>query len=161
MLTGEAGLNDGTAFPFVLLAVGLIGMSVGEPLHPLGTFGWKWVAMDVVWRILGGVVIGWYGGCWLARGAIWCRQQTKASAGADEMLSLGLIALIYGVALLAHTYAFLAVFAAAVAFRRLELADHPGQSESEAFEEAKEEADEGASRARGRRTGTRVGHFAS
>ncbi len=81
MLTGEAGLNDGTAFPFVLLAVGLVGLSVGEPLHGLGAFGWKWVALDIVWRIVGGVVIGWFGGCWLARGAIWCRKQVKADPG--------------------------------------------------------------------------------
>ncbi len=58
------------------------------------------------------------------------------------MLSLGLIALIYGLALLVHTYAFLAVFAAAVAFRRLELADNSDQSEAEAIAEAEREADQ-------------------
>ena len=33
-LTGEGGLNDGTAFPFVMLGLGLLG------LHDLGVFGW-------------------------------------------------------------------------------------------------------------------------
>src|SRR5688500_2815371 len=32
-LTGEAGLNDGTAFPFVMLGLGLLG------LHDIGHFG--------------------------------------------------------------------------------------------------------------------------
>ena len=36
-LTGEAGLNDGTAFPFVMLGLGLLG------LHELGAGGWRWM----------------------------------------------------------------------------------------------------------------------
>jgi NhaP-type Na+/H+ or K+/H+ antiporter len=40
-LTGEAGLNDGTAFPFVLLGLGLLG------LHDLGTLGGRWLVLDV------------------------------------------------------------------------------------------------------------------
>ena len=47
-LTGEAGLNDGTAFPFVLLGLGLLG------LGDLGTFGWRWFVIDGVWPITGG-----------------------------------------------------------------------------------------------------------
>ena len=46
-LTGEAGLNDGTAFPFVLLGLGLLG------LGDLGTFGWRWFVIDGVWPITG------------------------------------------------------------------------------------------------------------
>lgn len=41
-LTGEAGLNDGTAFPFVMLGLGLLG------LHELGVGGWRWVAVDLL-----------------------------------------------------------------------------------------------------------------
>lgn len=142
MLTGEAGLNDGTAFPFVLLGVGLVGVGIGEDLHPLGTYGWRWVVVDVIWRVAGGLVIGWFSGCWLARAAVWCRRRMSADAGADEMLSIGLIALVYGGALLAGTYAFLAVFAAAVAFRHQELEDNAERSEAEAMEEAAEETGE-------------------
>lgn len=40
-LTGEAGLNDGTAFPFVMLGLGLMG------LHDIGSAGWRWLAVDV------------------------------------------------------------------------------------------------------------------
>ena len=41
-LTGEAGLNDGTAFPFVILGLGLFG------LEELGAFGLQWLAELVV-----------------------------------------------------------------------------------------------------------------
>jgi hypothetical protein len=44
-LTGEAGLNDGTAFPFVLLGLGLLG------LHDLGNSLWRWLAIDVLWGV--------------------------------------------------------------------------------------------------------------
>jgi len=51
-LTGEGGLNDGAAFPFVMLGLGLLG------LHDLGTGGWRWIAVDVLWAITGGLAIG-------------------------------------------------------------------------------------------------------
>jgi NhaP-type Na+/H+ or K+/H+ antiporter len=44
-LTGEAGLNDGTAYPIVLLGLGLLG------LHDLGSSGWRWFAVDVLWAV--------------------------------------------------------------------------------------------------------------
>lgn len=46
-LTGEGGFNDGAAFPFVMLGLGLLG------LHDLGTGGWRWLAVDVLWAIAG------------------------------------------------------------------------------------------------------------
>ena len=51
-LTGEGGLNDGTAFPFVLLGLGLLG------LHELGACGWRWLAVDLIWGTVGGLGIG-------------------------------------------------------------------------------------------------------
>ena len=51
-LTGEAGYNDGTAFPFVMLGLGLLG------LHDLGQFGLRWFLVDVLWAIGGGLAIG-------------------------------------------------------------------------------------------------------
>jgi sodium/hydrogen antiporter len=40
-LSGETGLNDGIAFPFVILGLGLLG------LHELGEWSWKWLMIDV------------------------------------------------------------------------------------------------------------------
>ena len=59
-LTGEGGLNDGTAFPFVLLGLGLMG------LHELGFAGWRWIAVDLVWGTVGGLGIGFVLGSALA-----------------------------------------------------------------------------------------------
>ena len=51
-LTGEGALNDGAAFPFVMLGLGLLG------LHDLGVEGWRWWVIDVFWAISGGLGIG-------------------------------------------------------------------------------------------------------
>jgi NhaP-type Na+/H+ or K+/H+ antiporter len=114
-LTGEAGLNDGTAFPFVMLGLGLLG------LHELGPFGIRWVAIDVLWGVAGGLAIGALLGTLVGRLVLHLRREYKSSVGYDDFLTLGLIALSYGIALLAHSYGFLAVFAAGLAVRRIEL----------------------------------------
>ena len=113
-LTGEAGLNDGTAFPFVMLGLGLLG------LHEIGGFGWRWVAVDVLWAVAGGVGIGGLLGTFVGRIVLYLRREHKEAVGTDDFLALGLIALSYGGALLIHTYGFLAVFAAGAALRRIE-----------------------------------------
>lgn len=113
-LTGEAGLNDGTAFPFVMLGLGLLG------LHEVGDFGWRWLAFDLIWAIVGGLAIGWVAGYTVGRLVLHLRSQHRAAVGFDEFIALGLIALSYGVALLLSTYGFLAVFAAGLALRRIE-----------------------------------------
>lgn len=111
-LTGEAGLNDGTAFPFVMLGLGLLG------LHDLGVLGWRWFAVDVVWGVFGGLGVGAALGYLVGRLVVYLRVRHKEATGLDEFLALGLIALSYGVALLVHALGFLAVFAAALALRR-------------------------------------------
>jgi len=111
-LTGEGGLNDGTAFPFVLLGLGLMG------LHELGVGGWRWIAVDLLWGTAGGLGIGFLVGATLARGVRMLRAWRPEAAIFDEFLLLGVIALSYGVALALHALGFLAVFAAGLALRR-------------------------------------------
>ncbi len=113
-LTGEGGLNDGMAFPFVMLGLGLLG------LHELGPAGVRWLAVDVVWSIAGGLAIGALAGLLVGKLVLFLRVHHQEAVGYDEFLALGLIVLSYGVALLAHTYGFLAVFAAGLALRRVE-----------------------------------------
>jgi sodium/hydrogen antiporter len=113
-LTGEGGLNDGSAFPFVMLGLGLLG------LHDLGAGGWRWVAVDVVWATAAGLATGWGLGTATGRLVLHLRREHKEAVGLDDFLALGLIALSYGCALLLHGYGFLAVFAAGVSLRRLE-----------------------------------------
>ncbi|MDQ3700316.1 MAG: cation:proton antiporter [Chloroflexota bacterium] len=113
-LTGEAGLNDGTAFPFVMLGLGLL------QLHSLGTFGWRWLAVDVLWAGAAGLGIGALLGTLVGRLVLYLRRAHKEAVGLDDFLALGLIALAYSLALFAHAYGFLAVFAAGLALRFIE-----------------------------------------
>jgi NhaP-type Na+/H+ or K+/H+ antiporter len=114
-LTGEAGFNDGTAFPFVMLGLGLMG------LHPLGAGWWRWWAVDVAWAVAGGLGIGFGLGTLVARLVLYLRRTHREAVGLDNFLALGLIALAYGAAVLLHAYGFLAVFAAGLALRQEEM----------------------------------------
>jgi NhaP-type Na+/H+ or K+/H+ antiporter len=113
-LTGEAGLNDGTAFPFLMLGLGLLGT------RELGSWGWRWLAVDVAWAIAGGLAIGAVAGALVGRFVLHLRKQHREALGRDEFLALGLIGASYGAAVLVHAYGFLAVFAAALALRAVE-----------------------------------------
>ena len=121
-LTGEGGLNDGTAFPLVMLGLGLLG------LHGLGFGGgegaWRWWTVDVLWATAGGLGLGYGLGTVVGRLIIYLRMRHREALDSDEFIALGLIALTYGVALLCQTYGFLAVFAAGLALRRINESPH-------------------------------------
>lgn len=110
-LTGEGGLNDGTAFPVVMLGLGLMG------LHGIGDWGWRWLAVDVLWATAAGLVIGGVLGTGLGRLVLHLRQRYHEAVGCENFLALGLIGLSYGFAVQASAYGFLAVFAAGLALR--------------------------------------------
>jgi NhaP-type Na+/H+ or K+/H+ antiporter len=116
-LSAEGGLNDGSAFPFVMLGLGLLG------LHELGEFGWRWLAVDVAWAVASGLAIGAACGAAVGRLVVYLRTRHGHSVGLDEFLGVGLIALAYGLALLSHGYGFLAVLAAGVALQRVQQHD--------------------------------------
>ena len=113
-LTGEGGLNDGSAFPFVMLGLGLLG------LHDLGQGGWRWWTIDLLWAVTGGLGLGYLLGTLVGRAILTLRMRHHEALGSDEFIALGLIALTYGLALLSQTYGFLAVFAAGMALRRID-----------------------------------------
>jgi NhaP-type Na+/H+ or K+/H+ antiporter len=56
----------------------------------------------------------------VGRLVLYLRRTHREAVGTDDFLALGLIGLSYGVAVMAHGYGFLAVFAAGVALRHLE-----------------------------------------
>ncbi len=120
-LTGEGGLNDGTAFPLVVLGLGLLG------LHDLGEYGWRWWTLDVLWAVAGGLGLGYALGAGVGRAVLYLRVRHREALGSDEFIALGLIALTYGLALASMTYGFLAVFAAGLALRRV---DDPAAQQS-------------------------------
>ena len=107
-LTGEGGLNDGAAFPFVMLGLGLLG------LHDVGAGGWRWWAIDLVWALVAGLAIGALLGIGLGRWLVRRDSEGASMSGSDAFLGLGVVAIAYGTALAMHAYGFLAVFAAAV-----------------------------------------------
>ena len=114
-LTCEAGMNDGSAFPYVMLGLGLLG------LHDLGEFGVSWVLFDVLWATSAGIAIGLLSGAALAHVAHRLRKTAPHHELMDNFLGLGLIAVAYGLSLLVDSWGFLAVFFAAVSLRQTEL----------------------------------------
>ena len=111
-LTAEGGLNDGAALPFVLLALGLLG------LQETGG-GWRWVIIDVLWSIVGGLAIGGGLGALIGSFVLHLRTRHQEAVGLDEFLALGLIAIAYSIAQLGLASGFLSVFAAGLALQRI------------------------------------------
>jgi NhaP-type Na+/H+ or K+/H+ antiporter len=126
-LSGEAGLNDGLAFPFVMLGLGLLGLHLDEDaglfkLWANGEFGvWGWVGWDLLWAVGVGFAVGGLTGSMVGRLALYLHRRRHDIFALHEFLVLGLIALSYGLAELVYGYGFLAVFAAGYALRRIEL----------------------------------------
>ena len=116
ILTCEAGMNDGTAFPFVMLGLGLLG------LHELGDFGLRWVLVDVLWATAAALVIGVAAGAGVAHLVVHLRRRQHDADLLNDFLGLGLIGVVYGLSVLVDAWGFLAVFFAAVALRQTELA---------------------------------------
>jgi NhaP-type Na+/H+ or K+/H+ antiporter len=115
-LTSEAGLNDGLAFPFVLLAIFIAGEAGSG-------WVWEWVAADVVYGIAGGTAIGAAVGLAAAWSVKRLRDRELLAPALDGYHAIAAVLAIYGLAELAGTYGFLAAFAGGLAFRRYE-ADH-------------------------------------
>ena len=115
-LTSEAGLNDGLAFPFVHLAIAWT-LHAAEP----GS-GWllHWLAIDVAWKIVAGVLVGWAAGRLAAKLLFRLPSGTGLAEGEDGFVIVGLTILSYGLTELAHGYGFLGVFVAALTVRASE-----------------------------------------
>ena len=140
ILTCEAGMNDGSAFPFVMLGMGLLG------LHELGEFGLRWALVDVLWATLAGIAIGVICGAALARLGWKLRGEPPEHQLMDDFLGLGLIGVVYGLSVLVDAWGFLAVFFAAVALRQSEVklaaaaADYPDRPQTGGIEPAAADA---------------------
>ena len=112
-LTSEAGLNDGLAFPFVLLAVLLAeGGSADEVM--------SWLAADVFYAIGGGVVVGAVVGRLAAASVKKLRNRELLAPALDGYHAIASTLFIYGAAEVVGVYGFVAVFVGGLAFRRYE-----------------------------------------
>jgi NhaP-type Na+/H+ or K+/H+ antiporter len=113
-LSGEGGMNDGSAFPLVMLGLGLLAVPEAAPY----TSGRGMLL--TLWGIAAGVASGWLMGWGVGRLVVYLRRHYQWALGMEEFLTLGLIALSYGFAQLVHGIGFVAVFATGVAVRRIE-----------------------------------------
>ncbi len=126
-ISGEAGLNDGTAFPFVMLGLGLLALHPASGAELLNLWGdrpftlWGWLAWDVLWAVTVGLAVGAGVGWLVGKLALWMQHHLSTAFSLHEFLVLGLIALAYGAAELVYGYGFLAVFAAGYTLRYIEL----------------------------------------
>ena len=111
-LTGEAGINDGLAFPFTWLAITLATLSPANE-------GWlaEWFAYDVCYRIIVGVIIGWVGGRIVTYLFFKLPDELNITDIQRGLVSLSATLFVYGVSEICHGYGFIAVFVTAVIIR--------------------------------------------
>ena len=125
-LSGEAGFNDGAAFPFVIFA--LMWMDYGD----LGQWTLGWALHRLVWAIPAGLMVGYFLGKGIGRIAIWLRARFQDNEAPNDFLAMALIALVYVGAEAMGAWGFLAAFAAGIGFRHAEVAavrDNPDVSQ--------------------------------
>ncbi|WP_398478007.1 cation:proton antiporter [Tardiphaga sp.] len=114
-LTSEAGLNDGLAFPFVMLAIAMT-----QTHHATMDWAMRWFAIDVLWRLGVGVAVGaalGYGLGWLV---FRIPNRAKLSRTGDGFVALGITIIVFGVSEEIHGYGFVSVFVAGLALRAAE-----------------------------------------
>ena len=114
-LTSEAGLNDGLAFPFIMCAIAMAEAArTGDP------WLFRWLGVEVVWRLAVGIGIGFILG--VALGWLVFRMPNRAqlSRTGDGFVALGITVAVYGIAEALHGYGFVSVFVAGLALRAAE-----------------------------------------
>ncbi len=116
-LTGEAGFNDGVAFPFVVFGLLLIE-------YDGGSWAWvdDWFWQRLLWAVPAGLASGFVLGKLVGRLAIHLRaRHAETGISPNDFLALALIALSYVIAESIGAWGFLATFAAGVGLRHAEI----------------------------------------
>ncbi len=132
-LTLEAGMNDGLAFPFVYLAIGLVdAVSIKDTL-----IEWAW--WDFGYRIGMGALLGYLIGKGLS--FLFFKFKDKMAEIRETEIEEGFFILAatlitYSVTEICEGYGFLAVFVASVVSRRVRYDDEAKQAEIESYEAA-------------------------
>lgn len=112
-LTSEAGLNDGLAFPFVLLAIALAHEASLTNMA-------EWFVYAVLWKIAAGIGVGYLVGRALGWLTFHLPNRAKLSRTGAGFVALGITCIAYGVTEMVKGYGFLAVFVAALSLRATE-----------------------------------------
>lgn len=115
-LSGEAGLNDGAAFPFVVFS--LLWLEHGH----VGAWVADWAMWRLIWAVPVGLLCGYFLGKGLSRVAIHLRTRNPSAGAPGDFVALALIAISYAAAEAIGAWGFLSVFAAGLGFRQEEKA---------------------------------------
>ena len=114
-LSGEAGLNDGVAFPFVILGL-FLQQDTGQAWFS------SWLLKDMLWAVTAGLLLGYWMGRGLGKLTLFLRlRNDDSTVSPNDYLALALIALAYVSAETIQAYGFLAVFAAGLGLRQAEV----------------------------------------
>ncbi|MGF6128006.1 NhaP-type Na+/H+ or K+/H+ antiporter [Pseudomonas frederiksbergensis] len=116
-LSGEAGLNDGVAFPFVILGLLFLQQSGSSS-------AWldDWALKSLLWAVPAGLLTGYWMGHVIGRVTLSMRiRNADSTLSPNDYLTLALIALAYVAAESIHGYGFLSVFAAGLGLRQAEV----------------------------------------
>jgi NhaP-type Na+/H+ or K+/H+ antiporter len=106
-LTSEAGLNDGLAFPFILLALAL----------QAGTVNWlHWSVFELIGELALGTLIGWLLGA-AAGYLMFNLPAARLSDTGDGLVAIGVTFTAYALSTLLQGNGFIAVFIAALTIR--------------------------------------------
>ncbi len=115
-LTAEAGMNDGTAFPFTWLAILLASIAAGAETS-IGDWIWR----DLIYRIMAGVASGYLLGRFLAFLVFYIPEKRNFIVVKDGFVAIAATLLVYGFTELIKGYGFIAVFVCAITLRNYEL----------------------------------------
>lgn len=115
-LSSEAGLNDGTALPFLMLA--LVWQKAGGAIDADAWF--TWFTVDLLWALAGGLGIGFLLGRLIGLLATRFRHKQGEIAPSD-FIALALICLSFSLAMFVSASGFLAAFAAGIGLRSVEM----------------------------------------
>jgi len=115
-LSCEAGLNDGTALPFLLLA--LLWHNAQGAVSAV--ILWKWFSVDLLWALCAGLAVGYLLGKGIGLAATRSRHMQQEVAPSD-FIALALVCLSFALALSLNASGFLAAFAAGIGLRSAEM----------------------------------------
>lgn len=115
ILTAEAGINDGMAFPFTWLAVWMASAGLEDMSWVM-----DWVASDLLYRILAAVAVGIAVGRLMIFFLFRIPLNKKISVVREEFIVVATTLLVYGLTEAIHGYGFIAVFVAGVTLRNFD-----------------------------------------
>lgn len=115
-LSGEAGLNDGMAFPFVVFAL------LYKAHRGAGDWVWGWALWRLLWAVPAALALGYAVGRYVSALAMRLKSEHRHAEATSDFLALSLISLSYVLAEAAGAWGFLAAFAAGLGLRSAEIA---------------------------------------